>query len=134
MRYLTHESEDNYWISHGAKPHPLAQAEAEKRTQLEQQAIEATMASSVADSNQKTVHFQEVTTYSNGNLRVSNNVRNSVTSEDNANSTVELLNSRDDSSSISSNGSKKDYLKMTDDEVVKSQEHAQRIGYKITTV
>jgi len=26
MRYLTHESEDNFWTSHGAKPHPLAQA------------------------------------------------------------------------------------------------------------
>ncbi len=38
-RYLTHESEDSFWLRQGAKPHPLAEKEQEKRHQLTQRYV-----------------------------------------------------------------------------------------------
>ena len=138
MRYLTHESEDNFWVSHGAKPHPLAKAEAERRTQinlqLQQQAAAA--ANLVSSLNQKAVKFlqdQEVVSrVSNGKPSTRNDGRQSFTSKDSTPAPSD--DGTGSNRSSTSESSRKSYLNMTDEEVLRSQEHAQRVGYKVSSV
>ena len=131
MRYLTHESEDNFWMKHGARPHPLAKQEAEQKA--------AELAAAAIADSQRVVKFSDTTgTISNGSSR------SGLAAETTDSTVIDALNdSKADSVSTnstesrdrtSSSGSKKDYLQMTDDEIRESEAHAVRVGYKITSI
>ncbi len=142
MRYLTHESEDNFWTSHGAKPHPLAEVEEEKREQsrLEhQKAVALSVIMAASNSNQKVVKFsedQDVAVVVNGDISPSNSARNSGLCEEGEGEGEGDRREapRDDTSSNSSGGSKRDYVHLSDPDIVRAQEHAKRVGYKVTTL
>ena len=130
MRYLTHESEDNFWMKHGARPHPLAKQEAEQK---------AAELAAIAES-QRVVQFSDMQgTISNGSSHsglATTAVDSTVAAahDDNAADSVSTNSneSRDRASSSSSRG--KDYLQMTDEEIAASEAHATRVGYKVTTI
>jgi hypothetical protein len=131
MRYLTHETEDAFWMSHGARPHPLAKAEEEKKAQLklqqeEQQQLEA-----------KRVAFVEPDQISNVSSTSSRSAESQgVFSEQltNAGSEPSGASLERNQKSPTDPKSRKDYISMTDDEILKAQKHAERVGYKVTTV
>ena len=131
MRYLTHESEDNFWIKHGAKLHPLAKAEAEHRAQTAAQ--------------------QQALTEPNGRVKFNNNVLISNGSSNTAHGlTVEQVAASMQSRGSKSGGSSESLASdnrdrtsstsskhchdMSDEEIVKSLAHAERVGYKVSTV
>lgn len=132
MRYLTHETEDNFWTSHGAKPHPLAKVEAEKRTQikLEQQQASEVYDSSVNTGNQR-VAEQQPDQHSNGSQVSNGSVKfaNDVFS-----GSGENIDETGVGKSNMSTRNREDYVSMPDEDVVKSQAHAERVGYKVSTV
>lgn len=139
MRYLTHETEDPFWLSHGAKPHPLAKAEEEKRSQIkreQQQALENTT------PPRSRVVFAEPDQMSNSS-KVSNGSSRSLESpgvfseqthpsaELNG-STAESLEQNADTPTSAKH--RKDYMSMSDEDILKAQKHAERVGYKVSTV
>ena len=130
MRYVTHESEDNFWMSHGAKPHPLAQAaEAEKKANA--------LNDEEPSSGFKIVTFSQNHEIMSLSSPVSNNggmftVKNSA--EGGSHDSLDRPDDQDGRSSTSSGGSKKDYVRMTDQDIIKAQDHAKRVGYKVSTV
>ena len=133
MRYLTHESEDNFWMKHGARPHPLAKQEAEQKA--------AELAAAAIADNQRVVKFSDMQgTISNGTSRsglaaTMTNADSTVVAADDDNATDNAsTNSNDSRDRASSSGSKKDYLNMTDEEISASEAHATRVGYKVTTI
>lgn len=135
MRYLTHENEDNFWTSHGAKPHPLAKAEAEKRTQirLEEEAFKS--ADTTKSKQQKVVNFSDDQLYSgrqfsNGNARLADTA--DMRPDDIDLPTVSKDDEQVDGGAISP--TKRNYIGMSDDEIIQAQAHAQRVGYKVSTV
>lgn len=140
MRYLTHENEDNFWTSHGAKPHPLAKAEAEKRTQirLEEEAFKS--ADTTKSKQQKVVNFSDDQLYSgrqfsNGNARLADTADMHPGDIDIDLPTVskdEMTSEQVDGGAISP--TKRNYIGMSDDEIIQAQAHAQRVGYKVSTV
>ena len=147
MRYLTHESEDHFWTSHGAQSHPLAPAEAERRTQikLEQHTAEefsptTKVVKFLPDHKMMMTHAQ----VPNGNTlepQVSNDVNersSSLThmslSDDGSHGSMEKHDDEEERSSTSSSGSKKSYMRMNDNDIIRAQEHAKRVGYKVSTV
>lgn len=131
MRYLTHETEDNFWLSHGAKAHPLAQAEEEQRKLEQQQALEL-------KPNQR-VNFAEPDRISTSS-KVSNGSSRSSESQGGVSpgSSVErngdLHASTEQNGSLSSGDQAKKYIAMNDEEILKAQQHAKRVGYKVTEV
>ena len=151
MRYLTHETEDNFWTSHGARPHPLAKAEAEKKN-LEQQRQQQqdVLESSVnmnqifnsAPLSQESDHLANGRQVSNGSV-VLGNSEVFADSYDHSNVVKrgEELKPEDvlkagtrEEGSNSSKKNRKDYISMTDDEILKAEQHAKRVGYKVSTV
>ena len=128
MRYLTHESEDNFWMKHGARPHPLAKQEAEQKA--------AELAAAVAADSQRVVKFSDTAgTISNGTSMsgLATEVTDSTCINDSTADSVST-NSNESRDRASSSGSKKDYLQMTDDEIKESEAHATRVGYKVTAL
>ena len=132
MRYLTHESEDNFWMKHGARPHPLAKQEAEQKA--------AELAAAAVADNQRVVKFSDMQgRISNGTscngLATTTYPDSTVVAaaDENAIDNVST-NSSDSRDRASSSGSKKDYLSMTDEEIAASEAHAARVGYKVTTI
>ena len=120
MRYLTHDSEDAFWIRQGAKQHPLAKREAMQKTNnmdtIEERSssMSSSHSGSSPDGNQRRgVHF------SNGTVLGGSGV---------------LENSEAVQPEDTTHTSTKDYLTMSDEEIQKSQEHAMRVGYKISSV
>ena len=121
MRYLTHESEDNFWTSHGAKPHPLAQA---KSPSMEEVAVGQSARSVKFSQDEEVVpHSSPVSS-----------LGKTGSSDRGSRGSLDKPDDQDGRSSTSSSGSKKDYVHMTDDEIVKAQAHAKRVGYKISTL
>lgn len=130
MRYLTHESEDNFWTKHGAKPHPLAKAEAEHRLQTairQQQTFE-----DLSPTLNSRVKFENGGPISNGTTLPQGLTVEQVASsvQNRSKSSESLTSDNQDRSSTSS----KHYSEMTDDDIKKSQAHAMRVGYKVSTV
>lgn len=141
MRYLTHDAEDSFWEAQGAKPHPLAAREAERRE---------------AERRPPPVHsYQNVTIPISGPAQL--NGPSSIPGEGVAvtNGTAVpqetglvppstedrryASNSTLRSSNRSSNGStplshRRSTVEMSDEEVIISEEHAKRVGYKVSTV
>lgn len=134
MRYLTHESEDNFWMKHGARPHPLAKQEAEQKAKDLAAAVEA-------DSH-RVVKFSDMQTpISNGSPKSGHSSEAAINDSaflpdqpDSRGTDNDSLNSSDSRDRASSSGSKKDYLSMSDVEIAASEAHAARVGYKVTTI
>ena len=131
MRYLTHESEDNFWMKHGARPHPLAKQEAEQKA--------AELAAAAIADSQRVVKFSDTAgTISNGNsmsgLATETIDSSYVAAVNDSTADSVSTNSNESRDRASSSGSKKDYLQMTDDEIKESEAHATRVGYKVTTL
>ncbi len=135
MRYLTHESEDNFWTSHGAKPHPLAQAaEAEKKLQ--------SPTAEESSSSGKMVKFSPQNEIKSLTSPVASSTSDSIfpsggglaPGDRGSHGSLDKPDDQDGQSSTSSSGSKRNYVHMTDDEIIKAQAHAARVGYKISTV
>lgn len=146
MRYLTHETEDHFWTSHGAKSHPLAEAEEVKRAQikLEQEQQQALRA---ASSTAKTVNFAEPDRLSNSSSgllsngspgmlespEVFSNLLN-VAASLKENREGEEEGEEDEESDESEEERKRKYLLRNDNDILKAQQHAARVGYKVSTV
>ena len=131
MRYLTHESEDNFWMKHGARPHPLAKQEAEQKA--------AELAAAAIADSQRVVKFSDTAgAISNGTsmsgLAAETTDLTDVAAVNDSKADSVSTNSNESRDRASSSGSKKDYLQMTDDEVRESEAHASRVGYKVTTL
>ena len=130
MRYLTHESEDNFWMKHGARPHPLAKQEAEQKA--------AELAAAVIADSQRVVKFSDTAagTISNGTSMsgLAAEATDSATHGNDSTADSVSTNSNESRDRASSSGSRKDYLQMTDEEIKDSEAHATRVGYKVTTL
>ena len=128
MRYLTHESEDNFWMKHGAGPHPLAKQEAEQKA--------AELAAAAIADSQRVVKFSDSPRLvSNGSSM--SGLAAGTSDPDALNDSMAdnvSTNSSESRDRTSSSGSRKDYLNMTDEEITASEAHAARVGYKITTM
>lgn len=127
MRYLTHESEDNFWMKHGAGAHPLAKQEAERKA--------AELAAAAIADSQRVVKFSDTAAISNGTSvsGMATETTDSTCVNDGMADSVST-NSNESRDRASSSGSRKDYLQMTDDEIKESEAHATRVGYKVTTL
>ena len=132
MRYLTHETEDNFWTSHGAKPHPLAKAEAEKRPQIMLEQEQQRSANSTPSNPTVTIQEDQL---SNGSY-VSNESSKPGSDGGGVFSNSSPCESRGSGSGTPTQMQKKrkDYISMSDEEVMRAQEHAKRVGYKVSTV
>ena len=123
MRYLTHDSEDAFWIRQGAKQHPLAKREAMQKTKnmdtIEERSssMSSSHSGSSPNGNQRRgVHF------SNGTA-----LGGSDASEENLEAAPQEVKPLVPKSP-------EEILTMSDEEIQKSQEHAMRVGYKISSV
>ena len=134
MRYLTHDAEDSFWEAQGAKPHPLAAREAERRE---------------AERRPPPVHsYQNVTipisgpAHLNGPSSIPGEVSNGAAvapqgelvpppAEDRRYASSSTLRSSSESSPRSH---RRSTVEMSDEEVTVSEEHAKRVGYKVSTV
>lgn len=129
MRYLTHDAEDSFWEAQGAKPHPLAAREAKWREEQKQR---------------PPVHgYQNVTipvlqSNDSGGRVISNGTpARPISQGDLAPPTDDKRYSS--SSTLRSNDStppsrRRDTLNMSDEEIIETEAHAQRVGYKVSTV
>lgn len=128
IRYLTHESEDAFWRRQGAKPHPLDKPQAlapppttnyyvNIHTIHEQ--IAAATNSSDLDSSTSSLD-QQIPVSSASNTTASNS---------------QSSKQAESTSGISQDTSKrKSYVALPDKDVTLLHEHAQRIGYTVSTV
>lgn len=160
MRYLTHETEDNFWTTHGANPHPLAKAEAEEKTQIkleQEQALESSHQSRVNFALQSD-QLSNGSLVSNGSAVLGNSSVFSDSSEQDKIVNSSRVSSKeggsgDTSPSIFDLGppgepfppqetqegvgktrTRKDYVSMSDEDIRMAQDHAIRVGYKVSTV
>lgn len=137
MRYLTHETEDHFWMSHGARPHPLAKAEEEKRTQIkleQQQVLENTLSGNQRVASTEPDQISNSSKVSNSSSRSTENQgvfdeQTHICAEQNGSTTPTSLERNADTPTGTKN-----YLSMTDEEILKAQQHAKRVGYKVSTV
>ena len=133
MRYLTHDAEDSFWEAQGAKPHPLAAREAEWReAEKKKTPVHAyqNVTIPVSDSSQTPGSERVV---SNGAPTAGAAPQRDLTlpGEDKRYSSNSTLRSDESTPPSHRRG---DTLNMSDDEVVVSEEHAKRVGYKVSTV
>lgn len=112
-RYLTHESEDAFWLRQGAKPHPLAEKEQEKRQQMAQRYI-----------NVKILEEQSAAA----------NVSSNGTEEVEPEPEPVLNGSAQGGVATAKLEPRASYMDMEDQEIIARQAHAERIGYKVSTV
>ena len=131
MRYLTHETEDNFWTSHGAKPHPLAKAEAEKRTQIMLEQEQQRSANSTPSNPKVTIQEDRL---SNGSHVSSESSGGGVFSNSSPSGSMTSGNRGSGRGTPTQQKNRKDYVSMSDEEITKAQEHAKRVGYKVSTV
>ena len=177
-RYMTHESEDTFWLKHGAKPHPLAKVEAQRRAQQQNAMNYTTTTASKASSSSSTSPSSSPPTttkpskgYENVTILTGHPLTNnsstaagSISSTDTTASSgpgastavtfndVPYLNGSSRSgkdeqdrvterqkevtsdSEIKQANRNSDYLNMSDDEILAAQQHAERVGYKVSSV
>lgn len=117
MRYLTHESEDAFWTRQGAKQHPLAKKEEARREEM--QRMNAMYSDNSPGKTRKGVHFSNGTALGGSGVYVENSSPSEEVKAEEVIAQPQL---------------KKEFTKMSDDEIRRSQEHAERIGYKVSSV
>ena len=125
MRYLTHDAEDTFWENQGARTHPLVlrEREVERKKNMVHSYQNVTIPP-VASSGSKS-------TTTDADL-VSNS---SVATEDSSMLGEEKkFGSRSTLCSDESGRTGRETMHMSDEEVIISEKHAQRVGYKVSTV
>ena len=142
MRYLTHDAEDSFWEAQGAKPHPLAareaaRKEAERRPPPVHSYQNVTIPiSGPAQLNGPSSTPGEGVATTNGTTVVDGSQEAgrappSVGGEDRRYASSSTLRSSNGSSPPSS---RRSTIEMSDEEVIGSEAHAKRVGYKVSTV
>ena len=116
MRYLTHESEDAFWTRQGAKQHPLAKKEEARREEM--QRMNAMYSDNSPGKTRKGVHFSNGTALGGSGVCVENSSPSEEVKDE----------------EVIAQQLKKEFSKMSDEEIRRSQEHAERIGYKVSSV
>ncbi len=140
LRYLTHETEDMFWQDQGAKPHPLAQQNHSPHSTPDSRTPTSTPPTphshTTSPNSKRMVKFMN---NSNGALPPAKgdetisqgsalNILNPTSVDDDSSADKDSIDSGD------SAGNKGTYLKRKDQEVVQALAHAERIGYKVSTV
>ncbi len=113
-RYLTHDSEDSWWIKQGAKPHPLTS---------KPQKFQHHTYNNVTILDDPRHGAPKIAT----NAMIAN-VQEKPTVTNNQSET------NGQSSPTPSNTSRKSVIDMEDPEVQKSELHAKKVGYTVSTV
>ena len=116
MRYLTHESEDAFWTRQGAKQHPLAKKEEARREEM--QRMNAMYSDNSPGKTRKGVHFSNGTALGGSGVCVENSSPSEEVKDE----------------EVIAQQLTKEFSKMSDEEIRRSQEHAERIGYKVSSV
>ena len=135
MRYLTHDAEDSFWEAQGARPHPLAAIEAKRKEDekkpppvhsYQNVAIPISDGSQSNGSNSparpRIVNGGPPRPVSQGSL--------GPPTDDRRYSSNSTLRSNDSTPP----SKRRSTINMSDDEVIISEEHAKRVGYKVSTV
>ena len=141
MRYLTHDAEDSFWEAQGAKPHPLAAREAERR-EAERRPPPVHSYQNVTIPISGPAHLNGPSSIPGEGVAVANGTAVPQEAGLVPPSTEDrryASNSTLRSSNRSSNGStppshRRSTVEMSDEEVIISEEHAKRVGYKVSTV
>ena len=130
LRYLTHESEDAFWQRQGARPHPL--------TLLTKKALPNPLPTGNYYVNIHTIHEQIAAAsmasepdFTSLDKQVPNG---SVATSRVANGSPCSERAQVAEQTHSPRTKRKSYVCMPDEEVEKLQQHAQRVGYTVSTV
>ena len=127
IRYLTHETEDKFWVNKGAKPHPLA------RREEPEPVLRRTSVTSSSSGVGKRDHFAKQSSQPpSGSLPRADPPTPPTDDDDDDELTLTpppppppvVLPPKDSSFKIT----------VEDPVVVKREEHARRIGYTVSTV
>ena len=130
IRYLTHESEDAFWQRQGARPHPL--------TLQTKKALPTPPPITNYYVNIHTIH-EQIAAAGGANdpdsTSLDKHVPNgSVSTSRVANGSPSSQQAQVTEQDYSSRSKRKSYVMMADEEVEKLQQHAQRVGYTVSTV
>ena len=128
MRYLTHESEDAFWRRQGAKPHPLIKKVAANPPPMTNYYV-----------NIHTIHEQIAAAANSSDLDSSSldqQVPNGTSQASRAPNKPPSSTTNNETACVSpdSDSKRKSYVALPDEEVTLLHEHAQRIGYTVSTV
>ena len=132
MRHLTHDAEDSFWEAQGAKPHPLAAREAEQRA-AEQRPPPVHSYQNVTIPVSGPAHLNGPSSTPEGNgTGVSQDELPppSISSEDRRYTSSSTLRSSEGTPP----SNRRSTTEMSDEEVISSEQHAKRVGYKVSTV
>ena len=117
LRYLTHDSEDSWWMKQGARPHPLA---------LKPQKFQHHTYNNITILEDPRHGASPIAT-----TAMIANVQEKPRPEQSANE-QSIPNGK--GSPTPSNTSRKSAIDMEDHEVERSERHAQKVGYTVSTV
>ena len=142
MRYLTHDAEDSFWEAQGAKPHPLAAREAElKAAQRRPPPVHSYQNVTIPISGPAQLNgpssTPEVAVNGSAAVVASTTAQEEATlpsssaAEDHRYTSNSTLRSSAESTPSSH---RRSTIDMSDEEVISSEEHAKRVGYKVSTV
>ena len=133
MRYLTHESEDPFWTRQGAKPHPLAKREAQLKAQTLPSQLTSHSSSAAGRNGSSTLGSNGYKQECVANGATQSGVRTEETSSSRSSSvSTPSPSTRHRSAasiSLSCGSSAAD-----DQAVLELLSHAERVGYKVSTV
>ncbi len=138
MRYLTHETEDPFWQDQGAKPHPLAKSpHSTPDSQTPTSTPSTPHSKHSSPESKRVVKFTHNT--SNGSLPASEEKIGMGSalyylSSSSVGQTAEDGSSKGGVDSTDYSQPKSKYLNRHDEEIQKALAHAERIGYKVSTV
>ena len=140
MRYLTHENEDTFWIRQGAKPHPLTKREVEKKAEqlavtsglsVSMRPIQEQNSSSSSGYSGNSVDTAEHAHMTNGSAQSGVGVARNGDTIDRRDMTTPDVTEKSESARSSCSI---DYVNISDEEIIVRQQHAERVGYKVSTV
>lgn len=127
IRYLTHESEDSWWIKQGAKQHPLAAVQATKYQHHTYNNITI-----LEDPRHGTSPIATTAMIANVQEKVpsTTTATTATTPKDHS----KTLQGKDSNSPTPSNTSRKSVVEIENEYVEKLEKHATRVGYTVSTV
>ena len=124
MRYLTHESEDSFWLRQGCKPHPLVKKEA-ARLRHQYANFEVIQEHKIS-KNTTNGSIPNVATVTNQAIKTTQPTATIETSTANATGSS--------GSEASPENSRKSYISLHPGDIENLETHARRVGYTISTV
>lgn len=121
-RYLTHESEDSFWLRQGCKPHPLVKKET------------ARLRHQYANFEVIQEHKTRQTTASNGSVPSVATVSNQAIKTSQPTTTDTAATAAATGEEAETDESRKSYIELDPNDIQNLETHARRIGYTISTV